>query len=130
LRKEVALLTSLNHPNLVRFCGVCLDPPLVVMEFYRWGFKVWKQWCMWLDASGLRMWAAALPLLNVVSGKGNSPQHTLECQCRYKLRLSDVEPPHILCHFGAGQKRKKTAASRQTLETGLSLFGFTHACLM
>jgi serine/threonine protein kinase len=37
LRKEVALLTSLNHPNLVRFCGVCLDPPLVVMEYYRHG---------------------------------------------------------------------------------------------
>jgi hypothetical protein len=33
----VALLTSLNHPNLVRFCGVCLDPPLVVMEYYRHG---------------------------------------------------------------------------------------------
>ncbi|WIA08465.1 hypothetical protein OEZ85_007902 [Tetradesmus obliquus] len=37
LRKEVALLTSLKHPNLVRFCGVCLDPPLVVMEYYRHG---------------------------------------------------------------------------------------------
>ncbi|KAF6265332.1 hypothetical protein COO60DRAFT_1623953 [Scenedesmus sp. NREL 46B-D3] len=37
LRREVALLTSLNHPNLVRFCGVCLDPPLVVMEYYRHG---------------------------------------------------------------------------------------------
>lgn len=33
----MSLLTSLNHPNLVRFCGVCLDPPLVVMEFYRHG---------------------------------------------------------------------------------------------
>lgn len=33
--KEVGLLISLNHPNLVRFCGVCLDPPLVVMEYYR-----------------------------------------------------------------------------------------------
>eukprot|EP00879_Flechtneria_rotunda_P011134 GHRR01011632.1.p1 GENE.GHRR01011632.1~~GHRR01011632.1.p1 ORF type:complete len:1046 (+),score=387.29 GHRR01011632.1:425-3139(+) len=37
LRKEVMLLTSLNHPNVVRFCGVCLDPPLVVMEFYKHG---------------------------------------------------------------------------------------------
>lgn len=35
LHKEVVLLTSLNHPNLVRFCGVCLDPPLVVMEYYK-----------------------------------------------------------------------------------------------
>jgi serine/threonine protein kinase len=31
------MLTSLNHPNLVRFCGVCLDPPLLVMEYYRHG---------------------------------------------------------------------------------------------
>eukprot|EP00882_Tetradesmus_deserticola_P033722 GHRQ01038546.1.p1 GENE.GHRQ01038546.1~~GHRQ01038546.1.p1 ORF type:complete len:228 (+),score=79.53 GHRQ01038546.1:820-1503(+) len=37
LCKEVGLLTSFNHPNLVRFCGVCLDPPLVVMEYYRHG---------------------------------------------------------------------------------------------
>eukprot|EP00878_Enallax_costatus_P003652 GHUV01003866.1.p1 GENE.GHUV01003866.1~~GHUV01003866.1.p1 ORF type:complete len:1163 (+),score=390.16 GHUV01003866.1:185-3673(+) len=37
LRKEVALLMCFNHPNLVRFCGVCLDPPLVVMEFYKHG---------------------------------------------------------------------------------------------
>jgi serine/threonine protein kinase len=37
LRREVALLTSLNHPNLVRFCGVCLDPPLLIMEYYRHG---------------------------------------------------------------------------------------------
>lgn len=28
-------LTSLNHPNLVRFCAVCLERPLVVMEFYK-----------------------------------------------------------------------------------------------
>jgi serine/threonine protein kinase len=35
LQKEVGMLTSLNHPNLVRFCGVCLDPPLLVMEYYR-----------------------------------------------------------------------------------------------
>jgi serine/threonine protein kinase len=37
LQKEVGMLTSLNHPNLVRFCGVCLDPPLLVMEYYRHG---------------------------------------------------------------------------------------------
>lgn len=37
LLKEVGLLGKLMHPNLVRFCGVCLDPPLVVMEYYRFG---------------------------------------------------------------------------------------------
>jgi serine/threonine protein kinase len=37
LQKEVGMLTSLSHPNLVRFCGVCLDPPLLVMEYYRHG---------------------------------------------------------------------------------------------
>lgn len=37
LLKEVGILAKLTHPNLVRFCGVCLDPPLVVMEFYRNG---------------------------------------------------------------------------------------------
>eukprot|EP00878_Enallax_costatus_P013757 GHUV01014388.1.p1 GENE.GHUV01014388.1~~GHUV01014388.1.p1 ORF type:complete len:500 (+),score=85.50 GHUV01014388.1:1551-3050(+) len=37
LRNEAALLMCFNHPNLVRFCGVCLDPPLVVMEYYSHG---------------------------------------------------------------------------------------------
>lgn len=37
LAKEVHWLTSLNHPNLVRFCAVCLERPLVVMEFYKVG---------------------------------------------------------------------------------------------
>jgi hypothetical protein len=37
LAKEVHWLTSLNHPNLVRFCAVCLERPLVVMEFYKHG---------------------------------------------------------------------------------------------
>lgn len=37
LLKEVGLLAKLTHPNLVRFCGVCLDPPLVVMEYYKNG---------------------------------------------------------------------------------------------
>jgi hypothetical protein len=25
------------HPNVVRFCGVCLRPPLVVTEYYSYG---------------------------------------------------------------------------------------------
>lgn len=36
--KEASLLMSLRHPNLVRFCGVCLEPPIVIMEYYR---SVW-----------------------------------------------------------------------------------------
>lgn len=37
LLQELHVLAGLDHPNLVRLCGVCLDPPLVVKEFYRWG---------------------------------------------------------------------------------------------
>jgi serine/threonine protein kinase len=38
LLKEVGILAKLSlHPNLVRFCGVCLDPPLVVMDYCRNG---------------------------------------------------------------------------------------------
>lgn len=28
-------MAKFTHPSLVRFCGVCLDPPLLVMEYYR-----------------------------------------------------------------------------------------------
>jgi serine/threonine protein kinase len=37
LLKEVGILAKLTHPNLVRFCGVCLDPQLVVMDYCRNG---------------------------------------------------------------------------------------------
>ncbi|KIY93075.1 hypothetical protein MNEG_14888 [Monoraphidium neglectum] len=38
LLREVKTLTTLNmHPNMVRFCGVCLRPPLVVTEYLRNG---------------------------------------------------------------------------------------------
>ena len=34
LLKEVGLLAKLTHPNLVRFCGVCVDPPMVIMQYH------------------------------------------------------------------------------------------------
>jgi hypothetical protein len=33
--EHVASLASLSHPNLVRICGVVIDPPLVVTEFHK-----------------------------------------------------------------------------------------------
>jgi hypothetical protein len=35
LLEHVASLASLSHPNLVRICGVVIDPPLVVTEFHK-----------------------------------------------------------------------------------------------
>ncbi len=38
LLKEVQMLNHLTmHPNVVRFCGVCLDPPLIITEYYSRG---------------------------------------------------------------------------------------------
>ena len=37
LLKEASLMANCTHPNLVRLCGVCLDPPLLVTEYYRNG---------------------------------------------------------------------------------------------
>lgn len=35
LLKELRMLTNLTmHPNIVRFCGVCLEPPLIITEYY------------------------------------------------------------------------------------------------
>lgn len=34
---EVHLLGSLTHPNIMRFCAVCLDPPMIVMQYYAHG---------------------------------------------------------------------------------------------
>lgn len=51
-------MTNLNHPNLVRFCGVCLDPPLLVMEYYHHGSvynlleKAKRQWIHSLTDTG------------------------------------------------------------------------------
>lgn len=33
LRKEVAVLSRLRHPNLLMFMGFCCDPPLIVSEY-------------------------------------------------------------------------------------------------
>jgi hypothetical protein len=35
LLEHVAALADLSHPNLVRICGVVIDPPLVVTEFHK-----------------------------------------------------------------------------------------------
>lgn len=34
---EVYLLGSLSHPNIMRFCAVCLDPPMIVTQYYQHG---------------------------------------------------------------------------------------------
>ncbi|KAI7846195.1 hypothetical protein COHA_000265 [Chlorella ohadii] len=33
LRNEASLMATLNHPNICRYLGACLDPPLMVMEY-------------------------------------------------------------------------------------------------
>jgi len=76
----VALLTSLNHPNLVRFCGVCLDPPggdgvLQVRASFRGVEGV---------APSLLVWTAALflsRLLRKISGGGLDVLTTM-CTCQ------------------------------------------------
>jgi hypothetical protein len=35
LMDEVFLLGSLNHPCIMRFCALCLDPPMIVMQVRR-----------------------------------------------------------------------------------------------
>jgi serine/threonine protein kinase len=37
LMNEVFLLGSLSHPNIMRFCAVCLDPPMIVTQYYQHG---------------------------------------------------------------------------------------------
>lgn len=37
LMDEVYLLGSLSHPNIMRFCAVCLDPPMIVTQYYQHG---------------------------------------------------------------------------------------------
>lgn len=37
LMNEVYLLGSLSHPNIMRFCAVCLDPPMIVTQYYQHG---------------------------------------------------------------------------------------------
>lgn len=34
---EVFLLGSLTHPSISRFCALCLDPPMIVMQYYSHG---------------------------------------------------------------------------------------------
>jgi serine/threonine protein kinase len=37
LMNEVYVLGSLTHPNIMRFCAVCLDPPMIVTQYYQQG---------------------------------------------------------------------------------------------
>ena len=37
LMDEVFLLGSLTHPCISRFCALCLDPPMIVMQYYPHG---------------------------------------------------------------------------------------------
>lgn len=37
LMNEVFMLGSLSHPNIMRFCAVCLDPPMIVTQYYQHG---------------------------------------------------------------------------------------------
>lgn len=34
---EVWVLGSLSHPSITRFCALCLDPPMIVMQYYPHG---------------------------------------------------------------------------------------------
>jgi hypothetical protein len=35
LANEVHMLGSLSHPNVVRFCAVCLEPPMIGVRVYQ-----------------------------------------------------------------------------------------------
>ncbi|KAJ9508201.1 hypothetical protein QJQ45_021539 [Haematococcus lacustris] len=37
MQNEVHMLGTYNHPNIVRFMAICLDPPLIIMQFYPHG---------------------------------------------------------------------------------------------
>ena len=40
--KEVSALMDLGqHPNIIRFVGVCAEPPRIVTEYYRWEAGSW-----------------------------------------------------------------------------------------
>ena len=34
---QVHLLGAFSHPNIMRFMAVCLDPPMIVMQYYPHG---------------------------------------------------------------------------------------------
>ena len=38
--KEVALLSGLNHPNVVRFMFVCHQPPAMMLEYIYFDFNL------------------------------------------------------------------------------------------
>ena len=38
--KEVALLSGLNHPNVVKFMSVCHKPPAMMLEYVYFDFNL------------------------------------------------------------------------------------------
>lgn len=40
LMDEVWVLGSLSHPSITRFCALCLDPPMIVMQVRAGGIGV------------------------------------------------------------------------------------------
>ncbi len=37
MQNEVHLLGTYNHPNIMRFMAVCIEPPMIVMQYYPHG---------------------------------------------------------------------------------------------
>lgn len=57
LRNEVKMLGTYNHPNITRFLAVCLDPPMICMQYYAHGslFDLLQVGFFWCN-SGLLLW--------------------------------------------------------------------------
>ena len=41
--KEVALLNSINHRNVVKFMKVCHQPPAIMLEYVYFDFNIFRQ---------------------------------------------------------------------------------------
>jgi hypothetical protein len=45
LMDEVWVLGSLSHPSITRFCALCLDPPMIVMQVCGAAISAVTPWC-------------------------------------------------------------------------------------